>query len=44
MAVFKLLHLWSSWEATGGKKKNKKKSVDEIFMGFTVCKIGKKKK
>ena len=35
MAVFKLLHLWSSWEATGEEKK--KGVLRKIFSKVLQC-------
>ena len=36
MAMFKLLHLWSSWEATG-EKKTKRGVLRKIFLRFLQC-------
>ena len=38
----RLLHLWSSKKATGDEKKNIGVLRRKIFLGFAVCKIGKK--
>ena len=41
--MFKLLHLWSSWEVTGEEKKNNVKKINKyIFCGLPVEQMKKK--